>query len=93
MNSYLPYFRLPHLSHSFTTSTFQPCKDLLKNHGERKIQDVTVEMAINGARAVKSMVTETSDLDANTGSLGWEVEEGDPLSFLPKNLVNFQWNG
>jgi hypothetical protein len=26
---------------------------------ERKIQDVTVEMAINGARAVKSMVTET----------------------------------
>ena len=26
---------------------------------ERKIQDVTVEMAINGAHAVKSMVTET----------------------------------
>ncbi|CAK9107391.1 Probable citrate synthase 1 [Durusdinium trenchii] len=41
--------------------------DLLKNHGERKIQDVTVEMAINGARAIKSMVTETSDLDANKG--------------------------
>jgi hypothetical protein len=40
---------------------------LLKNHGERKIQDVTVEMAINGARAIKSMVTETSDLDANMG--------------------------
>eukprot|EP00913_Durusdinium_trenchii_P006520 g6124.t1 len=39
--------------------------DLLKNHG--KIQDVTVEMAINGARAIKSMVTETSDLDANKG--------------------------
>lgn len=30
-------------------------------------QDVTVEMAINGARAIKSMVTETSDLDANSG--------------------------
>ena len=28
-------------------------------HEERKIQNVTVEMAINGARAVKSMVTET----------------------------------
>mmetsp|Transcript_41607 Transcript_41607/g.99084 ORF Transcript_41607/g.99084 Transcript_41607/m.99084 type:complete len:477 (-) Transcript_41607:73-1503(-) len=41
--------------------------DLLKNHGDRKIQDLTVEMAINGARAVKCMVTETSDLDANTG--------------------------
>lgn len=40
---------------------------LLKYHGERKIQNLTVEMAINGARAVKSMVTETSDLDANLG--------------------------
>jgi len=41
--------------------------DLLKSYGEKKIQDVTVEMAINGARSMKSMVTETSDLDANTG--------------------------
>ena len=49
-----------------------PSQDLLKNHGERKIQDVTVEMAINGARAIKSMVTETSDLDASTGDLGWD---------------------
>eukprot|EP00931_Biecheleriopsis_adriatica_P017103 TRINITY_DN1237_c1_g1_i1.p1 TRINITY_DN1237_c1_g1~~TRINITY_DN1237_c1_g1_i1.p1 ORF type:complete len:467 (+),score=111.24 TRINITY_DN1237_c1_g1_i1:81-1481(+) len=41
--------------------------ELLKTHGEKKIQDLTVEMAINGARSVKCMVTETSDLDANTG--------------------------
>eukprot|EP00930_Biecheleria_cincta_P099263 TRINITY_DN908_c0_g3_i2.p1 TRINITY_DN908_c0_g3~~TRINITY_DN908_c0_g3_i2.p1 ORF type:complete len:467 (+),score=114.42 TRINITY_DN908_c0_g3_i2:96-1496(+) len=41
--------------------------DLLKNHGEKKIQDLTVEMAINGARSVKAMVTDTSDLDANKG--------------------------
>jgi len=41
--------------------------DLLKNHGETKIQDVTVEMAINGARSMKTMVTDTSDLDANDG--------------------------
>jgi citrate synthase len=40
---------------------------LLKEHGETKIQDLTVEMAINGARGIKSMVTETSDLDANDG--------------------------
>mmetsp|Transcript_100588 Transcript_100588/g.224626 ORF Transcript_100588/g.224626 Transcript_100588/m.224626 type:complete len:469 (-) Transcript_100588:77-1483(-) len=39
---------------------------LLKN-GEAKIQDVTVEMAINGARSIKAMVTDTSDLDAMTG--------------------------
>jgi citrate synthase len=41
--------------------------DLLKNHGETKIQEVTVEMAINGARSMKTMVTDTSDLDANNG--------------------------
>jgi len=35
--------------------------------GDTKIQDVTVEMAINGARSMKTMVTETSDLDANKG--------------------------
>jgi citrate synthase len=40
---------------------------LLKEHGDTKIQDLTVEMAINGARGIKSMVTETSDLDASDG--------------------------
>uniref|UniRef100_A0A7S3TLM9 Citrate synthase n=1 Tax=Strombidinopsis acuminata TaxID=141414 RepID=A0A7S3TLM9_9SPIT len=35
--------------------------------GDTKIQDLTVEMAINGARGIKAMVTETSDLDAQTG--------------------------
>jgi citrate synthase len=41
--------------------------ELLKKHGDTKIQEVTVEMCINGARSMKTMVTETSDLDANTG--------------------------
>merc|ERR1719468_449757 len=41
--------------------------ELLKQSGDAKIQDVTVEMAINGARSIKAMVTETSDLDAKTG--------------------------
>lgn len=40
--------------------------ELLKA-GDTKIQDVTVEMCINGSRSIKTMVTETSDLDANTG--------------------------
>jgi citrate synthase len=35
--------------------------------GETKIGEVTVEQCINGARSMKTMVTETSDLDANTG--------------------------
>lgn len=40
--------------------------ELLKA-GETKIQEVTIEMAINGSRNIKTMVTETSDLDANDG--------------------------
>jgi len=41
--------------------------DLLKNSGTVKIGDVTVEQSINGSRSIKTMVTDTSDLDANTG--------------------------
>uniref|UniRef100_A0A6U6PPZ8 Citrate synthase n=1 Tax=Zooxanthella nutricula TaxID=1333877 RepID=A0A6U6PPZ8_9DINO len=40
--------------------------ELLKA-GDTKIQDLTVEMCINGARSIKAMVTETSDLDAAKG--------------------------
>jgi len=40
--------------------------ELLKE-GDTKIQEVTIEMAINGARSMKTMVTETSDLDAMKG--------------------------
>eukprot|EP00928_Gymnodinium_smaydae_P051353 TRINITY_DN3489_c0_g1_i2.p1 TRINITY_DN3489_c0_g1~~TRINITY_DN3489_c0_g1_i2.p1 ORF type:complete len:471 (-),score=132.59 TRINITY_DN3489_c0_g1_i2:190-1602(-) len=40
--------------------------ELLKK-GDTKIQDVTVEQCINGSRSIKTMVTETSDLDAQTG--------------------------
>lgn len=41
--------------------------ELLKTHGDTKIQDATVEMCINGARSMLTMVTETSDLDAAKG--------------------------
>lgn len=57
---------------------------MLKYHGERKIQDVTVEMAISGARAVKSMVTETSDLDANLGIAYRHLSLYDVNNHLPK---------
>jgi len=40
--------------------------ELLK-HGDTKIQEVTIDMCINGARSIKAMVTETSDLDASKG--------------------------
>jgi citrate synthase len=40
---------------------------LLREHGERKIDDVTVSQAYGGMRGVKCMVTETSALDPQTG--------------------------
>jgi len=41
--------------------------ELLKTHSDTAIQSLTVEMAINGGRSAKMMVTETSDLDALEG--------------------------
>lgn len=59
-------------------------QDLLKTHGETKVQDVTVEMVINGARSMKTMVTETSDLDAHTGIAYRGLSLYDTNQALPK---------
>jgi len=45
----------------------QALKAELMKVGDTKIQDITVDMCINGARSIKMMVTDTSDLDAKTG--------------------------
>ncbi|QEH43671.1 citrate (Si)-synthase, eukaryotic [Chitinophaga sp. XS-30] len=42
-------------------------KDLLKNHGTKKIDEVTVAQAYQGMRGITGLVTETSLLDANEG--------------------------
>lgn len=42
-------------------------KDLLKNHGTKKVGDVTVAQAYQGMRGITGLVTETSLLDANEG--------------------------
>lgn len=42
-------------------------KDLLKNHGTKKIDDVTIAQAYQGMRGITGLVTETSLLDANEG--------------------------
>lgn len=57
--------------------------ELLKN-GDAKIQDLTVEMAINGARSIKAMVTDTSDLDAETGIAYRGLSLYDVNKTLPK---------
>jgi citrate synthase len=42
-------------------------KDLVKNHGTRKIEDVTLAQVYQGMRGITGLVTETSLLDANEG--------------------------
>lgn len=42
-------------------------KDLLKNHGTKKIEDVTLAQVYQGMRGITGLVTETSLLDANEG--------------------------
>ncbi|MFB6455101.1 citrate (Si)-synthase, eukaryotic [Chitinophaga sp. Hz27] len=42
-------------------------KDLLKNHGNTKVGDVTVAQVYQGMRGITGLVTETSLLDANEG--------------------------
>lgn len=42
-------------------------KDLIKNHGTKKIEDVTLAQVYQGMRGITGLVTETSLLDANEG--------------------------
>jgi citrate synthase len=42
-------------------------KDLIKNHGTKKLEDVTVAQVYSGMRGITGLVTETSLLDANEG--------------------------
>ncbi|RAI98400.1 citrate synthase [Chitinophaga skermanii] len=42
-------------------------KELIKNHGNTKIEDVTLAQVYQGMRGITGLVTETSLLDANEG--------------------------
>ncbi len=42
-------------------------KALLKEHGQRKVDEVNLKQVFGGMRGVKSMIWETSQLDANEG--------------------------
>ncbi|ASZ14664.1 citrate (Si)-synthase, eukaryotic [Chitinophaga pendula] len=42
-------------------------KDIVKNHGDKKIGDVTISQVYQGMRGITGLVTETSLLDANEG--------------------------
>ncbi|TPP61250.1 Citrate synthase [Fasciola gigantica] len=61
-----------------------------KEHGSKKIGDVTVDMAYGGMRGIKGLVTETSILDVNEGIRfrGLSIPECQKL--LPKAVGGFQ---
>ncbi len=42
-------------------------REILKEHGTKKVDEVTVEQLIGGMRSVKSMIWDTSSLDAEEG--------------------------
>ncbi len=78
-------------------------KDLLSEHGERKISDVSVSQAYGGMRGVKCMVTETSALDPNEGIRfrGYSIPElqqklpraKDSAEPLPEGLFHLMLTG
>lgn len=45
----------------------QEIKDLLKEHGDKKLGEVTIQQAYSGMRGVPGLITETSLLDAEEG--------------------------
>jgi citrate synthase len=65
-------------------------QELKKQHGDKSIQNVTVDMCIGGMRGIKGMVCETSNLDANEGIRyrGRTLEEC--MEQLPKANANSQ---
>ncbi len=57
-------------------------KDLVKQHGEKKISDVTVSQAFGGMRGIKSMICDTSDVPPDKGL----ILRGTPIAQLKNNL-------
>lgn len=65
-------------------------KEILKEHGAKKIDEVTLEQVFGGARSIKMMIWETSQLDPITGIRfrGYSIPELQEL--LPKGICGKQ---
>jgi citrate synthase len=59
--------RLKKLFYEKFTEQKDLIKDFLKEHGEKKLDEVTVSQAFGGMRGIKCMIWETSALDAEEG--------------------------
>ena len=57
---------------------------LLKEFGDTKLQEITIEQAIGGARSIKSLVTDISYLDPNEGIRFRGLTIPEVLEKLPK---------
>lgn len=79
---------LKQLFNEKATAQRQKIKSLLKEHGELVVDQVTLSQIYGGARNIKSMVWETSDLDAEEGIKfrGYSIPE--LRNLLPKGQDN-----
>jgi citrate synthase len=59
--------RLKKLFYEKFTEQKEQIKDFLKEHGEKKLDEVTVSQAFGGMRGIKCMIWETSALDPEEG--------------------------
>ena len=79
---------LKQLFNEKATAQRQKIKSLLKEHGELVVDEVTLSQIYGGARNIKSMVWETSDLDSEEGIKfrGYSIPE--LRNLLPKGQDN-----
>jgi citrate synthase len=79
---------LKQLFNEKATAQRQKIKSLLKEHGELVVDQVTLSQIYGGARNIKSMVWETSDLDSEDGIKfrGYSIPE--LRNLLPKGQDN-----
>ena len=59
--------RLKEKFHEKSTVLAAEIKDIIKNHGDLKMGEITVAQVYQGMRGMLGMVTETSKLDAEEG--------------------------
>jgi citrate synthase len=64
----------------------QRAKDIVSNHGEKVISEVTVAQAFGGMRGVKCMVCDTSVVDAQQGLIIRGIPIGDLAARLPEEI-------
>ena len=61
-------------------------KALIKNHGDTKISEVTIEQAYGGMRGVKSLVCDTSEVPPDKGLIIRGIPVAQLVGKLPEEI-------